>query len=432
MPLFHVHGLLGALCSSLSAGGSVICSPGFYAAEFFNWMAEFTPTWFTAVPTMHQAILARATTIGGVPRPHRLRFIRSSSSALSPRLMGELEEAFGVPVIEAYGMTEAAHQMASNPLPPGKRKPGSVGIAAGPEVAVMDEANRLAPAGVTGEIVIHGEGVTAGYEGNLAANQQAFTNSWFRTGDQGHLDAEGYVFLTGRIKEIINRGGEKISPREIDEVLLDHPAVAQAVAFAIPDSKLGENVGAAVVLRDRAVATETDIRNFAARRLVHFKVPSRIVFLAEIPKGPTGKLQRIDLARILKLTGEKAAGATRAPFVAPASGLETTLAGIWEEVLGLGQIGLNDSFQHLGGDSLGCTRVVSRIRQALKVEVPLAEILMAPTLTDQAAVVKQALNRQTLRAADLDRLLNDVEALSIEQAREMVEGTDGNGNQWTS
>ncbi|MBM4197095.1 MAG: AMP-binding protein [Gammaproteobacteria bacterium] len=302
MPLFHIHGLIAALLSSLSAGASVVCSPGFNALQFFGLVADHRPTWYTAVPTMHQAILARAARNPEVVQAAKLRLIRSSSASLPPQVMLELEKVFGAPVIEAYGMTEAAHQMASNPLPPAPRKPGSVGIAAGPEVAIMDESGRLLPQGATGEIVIRGANVTAGYANNPAANATAFTHGWFRTGDQGVLDEEGYLRLTGRLKEIINRGGEKISPREVDEALLDHPAVAQAVTFGVPHDKLGEDVAAAVVLKEGSSATERELREFVGVRLAAMKVPRQVLFLAEIPKGVTGKLQRIGLAKLLGLS----------------------------------------------------------------------------------------------------------------------------------
>jgi acyl-CoA synthetase (AMP-forming)/AMP-acid ligase II len=301
MPLFHIHGLIAALLSSLYAGASVTCTGGFNALQFFAQFEAARPTWYTAVPTMHQAILARAARNVEVIGRSRLRLIRSSSASLPPQVMAGLEATFGVPVIEAYGMTEAAHQMASNPLPPRARKPGSVGVAAGPEVAVMDPAGRLLPPGQSGEIVIRGENVTPGYQGNPQANAAAFTGGWFRTGDQGVMDEDGYLRITGRLKEIINRGGEKISPREVDEALLDHPAVAEAITFAVPHEKLGEDVAAAVVLREGAAATERELRDFLGRRLADMKVPRRILLVAEIPKGATGKLQRIGLARALGL-----------------------------------------------------------------------------------------------------------------------------------
>jgi len=301
MPLFHIHGLIAATLSSLAAGGSVFCTPGFNALRFFAWLDEAHPSWYTAVPTMHQAILTRADRNAESIARNPLRLIRSSSASLPPQVMAQLEATFNAPVIESYGMTEAAHQMASNPLPPRARKPGSVGVAAGPQVGIMDEAGELLEPGETGEVVIQGPNVTAGYVNNEKANAEAFTNGWFRTGDQGYLDPEGYLWLTGRLKEIINRGGEKISPREIDEVLLDHPAVAQVCTFAMPHDRLGEDVAAAVVLVEGIPASERDLRDFCAGRLADFKVPRKVVILPEIPKGATGKIQRIGLAEKLGL-----------------------------------------------------------------------------------------------------------------------------------
>jgi acyl-CoA synthetase (AMP-forming)/AMP-acid ligase II len=281
----------------------VCCAPAFNALRFFHWFDEVRPTWYTAVPTMHQAILSRAgrhkEELGRV----RLRFIRSSSASLAPQVMAELESAFGCPVIEAYGMTEASHQMTCNPLPPRPRKAGSVGLPAGVEVAIMDEEGKILPRGQTGEVVIRGPNVTPGYEANPEANEIAFVDDWFRTGDQGVLDRDGYLQLTGRLKELINRGGEKIAPIEIDVVLMDHPAVQQCVTFAIPHDKLGEDIAAAVVLREGQTCTERELREFAARYLEHWKVPRKLIFVREIPKGRTGKLQRIGLAAKLGLAG---------------------------------------------------------------------------------------------------------------------------------
>jgi acyl-CoA synthetase (AMP-forming)/AMP-acid ligase II len=301
MPLFHIHGLIAGVLAPLSAGSQVFCTPGFNALKFFAWMDEARPTWYTAVPTMHQAILSRAPKNADVIARHPLRFLRSSSSSIPPQVIRELEEVFKAPLIEAYGMTEATHQMCSNPLPPAVRKPGTVGQAAGPEVAIMAEDGTLLPRGETGEIVIRGPNVTAGYESNPKANAEAFADGWFRTGDQGVMDADGYVSITGRLKEIINRGGEKISPREVDEILMDHPAVAQVVCFGMPHPKLGEEVAAVVVLREGREATERELQEFVAQRAADFKVPKKVLFMAEIPKGATGKLQRIGLAAKLGL-----------------------------------------------------------------------------------------------------------------------------------
>ena len=301
MPLFHIHGLIAGVLAPLSAGSFVFCTPGFNALKFFGWMDEARPTWFTAVPTMHQAILSRAGKNLDVIARHPLRFLRSSSSSMPPQVIAEVEAVFGAPLIESYGMTEATHQMASNPLPPAVRKPGTVGIAAGPEVAIMGEDGRLLPRGETGEIVIRGPNVTTGYENNPKANAEGWRDGWFRTGDQGVMDADGYVSITGRLKEIINRGGEKVSPREVDEILMDHPAVAQVVCFGMPHPKLGEEVAAAVVLREGQAATERELQAFVSQRAADYKVPKKILILDEIPKGATGKLQRIGLAQKLGL-----------------------------------------------------------------------------------------------------------------------------------
>ena len=301
MPLFHIHGLIAAVLASLHAGAAVCCTPGFNAFKMPEWLATVRPTWFTAVPTMHQAILMRMRGKTDQARAIGLRLIRSSSASLPPQVMAELETVFACPVIEAYGMTEAAHQMCSNPLPPAARKPGCVGRAAGPQVAVMDDDGTILPQGKVGEIVIRGENVTPGYDNNPAANATAFTNGWFRTGDQGRIDEDGYLALTGRLKEQINRGGEKISPLEIDVVLLDHPGIAQVVTFGIPHDKLGEEVGAVVVLRNGHTVTEQEIRDFAATRLAAYKVPRRIVMMYHLPKGATGKVQRVGLAAKLGL-----------------------------------------------------------------------------------------------------------------------------------
>ena len=301
MPLFHIHGLIAGVLAPLSAGSQVFCTPGFNALKFFAWMDEAHPTWYTAVPTMHQAIVGRAKGNADVIARHPLRFLRSSSSSMPPQVIRELEQIFGAPLIEAYGMTEATHQMASNPLPPGVRKPGTVGRAAGPEVAIMGGEGELLGPDAVGEIVIRGPNVTAGYENNPAANAEGFRDGWFRTGDQGVMDAEGYISITGRLKEIINRGGEKVSPREVDEILMDHPAVAQTVCFGMPHPKLGEEVAAVVVLKEGAAATEREIQEFVAQRAADYKVPKKILFMDEIPKGATGKLQRIGLAQKLGL-----------------------------------------------------------------------------------------------------------------------------------
>jgi acyl-CoA synthetase (AMP-forming)/AMP-acid ligase II/acyl carrier protein len=390
-PFFHVQGLLVSLLTSLVAGASCVCTSGFSPTAFFAAMAAFRPTWYTAAPTAHQAILSSAAqhheTIVGCP----LRFIRSAAAAMPPQVMQELEQVFHAPVIESYGMTEAASQITSNPLPPGQRKPGSVGRAAGPEVAIMDEGGHLLPPGAAGEIVIRGANVIQAYEDNPTANISSFTESWLRTGDQGLLDSDGYLFITGRLKELINRGGEKISPREVEEVLMDHPAVAQVVSFAIPHAQLGEEVAAAVVLGESGSATERAIRAFAATRLADFKVPSRVLFVDEIPKGPTGKLQRIGLAETLGITASnqhrREPRQTTAEYVAPRTLVESALVTIWAEVLGLDHVGIHDPFLDLGGDSILGSQIVARVYDRFQVELPPGSLLGTPTVAAMADAI---------------------------------------------
>ena len=290
MPLFHVHGLVASTLATLASGGTVVVPGKFSPLTFRRLAHEHRATWYSAVPTLHQLVLSRGER--GAPASSPLRFIRSCSAALPPQVMRDLEAAFGVPVLEAYGMTEAAHQMTSNPMPPGERRPGSVGQATGVRISIMDDSGRHLPVGERGEVVIKGPNVTAGYENNAEANAASFTDGWFRTGDQGTLDASGYLTLVGRLKELINRGGEKISPREIDDVLLGHPAVAEAVAFGVPHPTWGEEVEAAVVLRHAGEAAEATLLAYCRERLADYKRPKRIHITEAIPRTATGKIQR--------------------------------------------------------------------------------------------------------------------------------------------
>jgi acyl-CoA synthetase (AMP-forming)/AMP-acid ligase II len=296
MPLFHVHGLVASTLGTLSTGGTLVIPAKFNPLSFWRVARDHQVTWYSAVPTIHQLLLARADPAAGRPAgAERLRFIRSCSAALPPQVMHDLEHAFGVPVLEAYGMTEAAHQMASNPLPPSARKPGSVGPGTDVKISIMDAAGNHMPRGEQGEVVIQGPNVTVGYENNPEANDKSFTSGWFRTGDQGFLDADGYLTLVARIKELINRGGEKISPREIDEVLLTHPSVAEAVCFGVPHKMWGEEVAAAVVVK--SPVSETDLLAFCKDRLAEFKRPKQIHITDTIPRTATGKIQRGAVAR---------------------------------------------------------------------------------------------------------------------------------------
>ena len=382
MPLFHIHGLVAALLAPLSAGGSVVVPPGFHAIEFFDWCAAFAPNWYTAVPSMHQALLARANQFQDIVAKLRFRFIRSSSAALPPSVLAELERVFRCPVVESYGMTEAAHQMASNPLPPRSRKPGTVGIAAGPEIAILDEQGKILAAGESGEVAIRGRNVTAGYLENEAANAAAFVRGWFRTGDLGVIDADGYLTLISRIKEIINRGGEKVTPREVEEALLAHPDVAEAAVFPVADAALGEEVGAAVVLKPGAKANVAALKEFAGNRLAYFKLPRYLVILDAIPKGATGKIQRIGLAERLGLKADRAAGT--ADQTPPRNETENLLCQLWCEVLRVDSVGIHSRFLDLGGDSVLAAQLVARLRQSLSLSLTMADIWDTPTVAAMA------------------------------------------------
>lgn len=384
VPLFHGSGLGIGLLASLRAGASVMCSPGFEASNFFAWLAEFRPTWYMGVSAIQQAILAHA------PFHHEhiarcpLRFIRAGATALPLLIQAELERTFNVPVLGSYGMTEA-NLIACNPLPPRQRKPGSVGVAAGPEVAIMDAQGRLLLCGETGEVVVRGPNVMRGYENNPIANREAFTSGWFRTGDEGFLDVDGYLFLTGRFKDIINRGGTKVVPQEVDDVFLAHPDVVQAVTFAVPHSRWGEDVVTAVVLGPHTAVTEQELRQFVATNLASVKVPTQVLIVETIPTGSTGKLQRHSLAEQFGLTGSpQDQSAHQAAYTAPRTPLEEALVGCWATVLGLERVGIDDNFFQLGGDSILATQLLSRIRDATHIEVTFRSFFEAPTVADVA------------------------------------------------
>ena len=297
MPLFHIHGLIAVLSASAKVGASVCASNGFNALKFLDLAETQNISWYSGVPTMHQAILLRAQKNSDKAKKLNLRFIRSSSASLPPAIFEQLNDTFQTPVIEAYGMTEATHQMASNPLPPAIQKPGLVGMPAGPEICIMNDKNEKLLQGEIGEICIKGDNVTNGYENNPEANKQSFVNDWFRTGDEGFFDEDGYLKISGRLKEIINKGGEKISPLEVDNILMDFPPIDQALCFGYKDKMLGEDIAVAIKLKENKSCTEDDIKSYANEKLAKFKIPKKIFIVEDIPKGATGKLQRIGLAK---------------------------------------------------------------------------------------------------------------------------------------
>ena len=406
MPLFHIHGLVASLLASLASGGSVACCPGYRDGQFLPWLDALQPTWYTAAPALHQAVLAE---LARHPEgaANRLRFARSASAPLPVSLLRSLESALRAPVIEAYGMTEAAHQIASNPLPPGERRPNSVGRAAGPSVAVMDAAQRLLPAGSTGEIVIRGENVAAGYASPREANADAFAAGWFRTGDLGCIDDAGYIHLTGRLKDLVNRAGEKISPAELDQALLEHPDVRMAVAFAVSHPTMGEDLAAAVVLKEGATASAAGIRAFLFGRLAEFKIPSQLVVVDAIPVGPAGKVARADLEAHF-------ASHLRPACIAPPDAAEREMAALFGEVLGTSEVGAFDNFFTLGGDSLRGFQLLSRIRAQWRVDVPILDLFKGPTVAQLAATTARL--RKDGERAELERILREVEGTSDAEA----------------
>ena len=387
MPLFHIHGIVASLLAPLLSGGSVICSEPLPGAELLELIRRSQATWLSAVPTLLQGLMKACGPEGSGRPVHTLRLIRSSSAPLAPALAQRLESVFGVPVIEAYGMTEAAHQICSNRLPPVLRLSGSVGFAAGPQVAVVGPNHQQLPAGDVGEVAIRGVNVTAGY---LEAADDGWVTSpdgsrWFLTGDEGSLDREGVLRLTGRLKELINRGGEKVIPRQVDEALLEHPAVEQAVCFAVPHPSLGEDVVAAVVLGSPGSASEDELRGHCFARLAPHQVPSRILMVDELPKGPTGKLQRIGLAERLN--------ALLAPLEEPLEGEVEELVGeIFAAVLRVPLPSRASNFFALGGDSLTGQQVISRLNSQMPLDLPATLLFRFPTPKTLAAELEQRID----------------------------------------
>lgn len=388
MPLFHVHGLVGCLLASLQAGAAVICARGFHA-RIPDVIARLAPSWVSAVPSIHEALLAQSDAIRAAAPAHRFRFIRSSSARLPARTEQALEARFGAPVLQAYGMTEAAHQMCSQPLPPAPRKPGSVGLPAGARLAIYREGRLAAPDEV-GEVLVRGDGVTTGYERNPSANANAFIDGWLRTGDQGYLDRDGYLFLTGRLKEIVNRGGEKVMPAEVEDMLLSMPEVAAAAAFGVDHKTLGEDLAAAVVLAP-AYSALTDQTAIAARlraalfdRLAPHKIPSRLIIVDALPKNATGKLQRRQLPALLEQMSATHAERAEASAGSPVQAL---VVECWKEVLELDRVDVEDNFFGLGGDSLSGARVVARVNDRLKINMPIEALFIHPTVAEFAEAV---------------------------------------------
>ncbi|WP_315747768.1 MULTISPECIES: non-ribosomal peptide synthetase [unclassified Bradyrhizobium] len=392
LPLFHAHGLISGVLTALSAGSSVICTSGFDAQGFFACLRELRPSWYTAVPAIHRALLSASEAQADSVSDCSLRVIRSASSSLAPAVLEGLEALFGVPVIETYGMTEGASQIAANPIE--LRKVGSVGRSAGPEIAIMDEQGGVLPVGARGEIMLRGPTITRGYCDDPAATAAAFRDGWFRTGDLGYLDADGYLFIAGRIKDIINRGGQKVSPEEVEQVLLRHPDVLEAAAFAMPHPRLGEAVAAAIVPKPKARLDADQLRQFAGTQLAGYKVPSVIHLATALPKGASGKIKRSALAETFAApVNAPAAGAS-----APRTEAEMQLAGIWAGLLECSEIGVDQDVFALGADSILVTQFLSRVRDQLRVTLSFRDVFDAPTVAALAARLQATSRRRAIAA----------------------------------
>lgn len=407
----HSHGLVGGLLAPLAAGASVVCTPHFEARAFLRWLRDFEPTWYSAAPTLHLAVADLLARQGAAAPPHRLRLIRSASSALPAELQQRLEALWQVPVIQTYGMTETATQLASNPLPPGARKPGSVGRAVGAELRIVDRQGAPLPAGRTGAVQARGPTVFGGYEGGDDPGGETFIDGWFATGDLGWLDDEGYLFLAGRSKEMVNRGGEKISPFDVEQALLRLPGVAQAAAYAVPHPTLGEDLQAAVVAAPDAVLQGPALRTALFGVVADFKVPASIHVLPRLPTDPGGKVRRRDLHQQI------AALLAPPPSGAPMTALQASVAALFAQVLDQQVAGAEENFLALGGDSLSAAQLILAANALWGLDLPPSALLAAPTVAGFAAAVRNAIDQADTLSAELQA---ELEGLSDEDAARLL------------
>ncbi len=407
VPLFHGFGLVSGLLSSFWAGASVICGPALHAANFTSLVGEWQPTWFTGVPAMHRTMVDQLRSQGTILPPNRLRFTISRAGPLSSSLQADVEQVLRIPILQGYGATETSTLATCTALPPETRKPGSVGQTIGPEIAIADEQCRPLAAGATGEVLIRGANVVDDYEDAPEQTRQSFFEGWFRTGDLGHVDGDGYLFITGRKKEVINRGGEKISPYEVEDVLLRHSAVAEAACFPIPHPRLGEDVAAAVVLRpapvpgaslngagepggamDQGAARLQDIAEFAAGRLASFKRPRVIIPVPAIPVTSAGKVSRAQLAPLL--ARQLSAIPAAREISPPRTPMERDLVELWSKMLGSDRVGIRDSFYDIGGDSLLAVGMLTQVESRFGRPIPVDQFARTPTIESLAKLVSGA------------------------------------------
>jgi len=378
MPLHHVHGLIAAALSALSAGSSIHCCETFSPRSFDQALRDYAPTWLTAAPALHIAMNDYYAGQNSTPSIRTLRCFRSSSAPLPPASIARLEGLYAAPLLETYGLTETASTLCSNRLPPGKRKPGSVGQAISADLKIVDPEGRELPAGQDGEVILKGPGVISEYVGTQPAD--AFIDGYLRTGDIGRVDGDGYLYIVGRLKEVIKRGGHSVFPLEIDNALLDHPAVAEAVTFSIPHPTLGEDVLAAIVRKAGSVVLPSSIRESAAEVLSGYKVPTRILVVEAIPRNAIGKVMRRDVPSLLAKQLAPARIAATQPT-------EQILLAIWLEIIQRDDIGITDNVFEFGADPLRAEMAAAKIDQRFGVRFSLKQIFAQPTVKEQAVLL---------------------------------------------
>lgn len=416
MPVYHSQGLIVGLLAPLVSGSSVVCTPAFDATEFLRWAREFRPTWYTATPTVHQAVVDHVSrNHSGMP-PHAFRLIRSASSSLPAGLQHRIEDLWGVPVIQGYGITETAGPLSSNPLPPDVQKAESIGRPVGAELRVIDDEGHPLKVGQLGAVMARGPSVFDGYEDAPRSNADAFRDGWFHTGDLGWFDEDGFFFLAGRSKELINRGGEKISPFEVEQALLRLTGVAQAVAYPVDHPTMGEDVHAAVVPAPDSAVSGQFLRSRLFGVIADFKVPACIHVVDRIPVGPGGKVQRLGLRHQIS-------GGIEAAPAAPLTPFQAHIALLFAQTLDQPMSPSNANFLALGGDSLSALRLARTVNETWGLDLSASALLAAPTVVAFAATVQAAIEEADALSSALQA---DLDALSDDEVARLL-GTDPMG-----
>lgn len=377
MPLFHVHGFTVGLLSPLISGGAAIAPTRFDQQQFLEWGAKHAATWYTGAPTLHQTVVAEARANPTKASLCNFRFIRSATAALPEVCRADLSEIFRTPILEGYGMTEACGWIAHQ-VPGGSLVHGSVGKPQGVEVAIgANSTNETGQSGSVGEILIRGDNVITEYWDDEEATSQTFIDGWLRTGDLGRFDETGRLYVVGRSKEMVKRGGFQVTPMEVEDALLSLPSISEAAAFGVDHETLGQDLVAAVVSNPPSNLEKDEIRTSLFDILAAYKIPSRVIVVDQIPKGQTGKIQRTGLAEFFREQ-------IKVEYVAPSSTLEAILCEMVSEVLPIRRLGVADDFFLSGGDSLSGARYIGRIRKTFGVDLPIEALFSFPTVRSLA------------------------------------------------